>query len=91
MAKLELIDRLETEEFGRKLANDEYKIADEIFMTPIKQMPRPQIQVKKLPTFSNNRKQAVNKITSNLLSAGSFVTIGKPPVDHHYKPKIKKV
>jgi hypothetical protein len=36
MAKLELIDRLETEEFGRKLANDEYKIADEIFMTPIK-------------------------------------------------------
>ena len=28
---------------------------------------------------------------TNLLSAGSFVTIGKPAVNHHYKPKTKKV
>ena len=91
MAKLELIDRLETEEFGRKLANDEYKIADQIMMLPIKSMPQSQLQPKKLPPVSNNRKQLVNKITTNFISAGSFVTIGKPAVNHHYKPKIKKV
>jgi hypothetical protein len=28
---------------------------------------------------------------ANLLTAGSFVTIGKPAVSHHFKPKIKKV
>lgn len=28
---------------------------------------------------------------ANLLSAGSFVTIGKPAVNHRYKPKIKKI
>lgn len=25
------------------------------------------------------------------MSAGSFVTIGKPAVNHHYKPKTKKL
>jgi hypothetical protein len=56
MAKLELIDRLETEEFGRKLANDEYKIADDILLLPVKSIPQSQIQPRKLPPFSNNRK-----------------------------------
>jgi hypothetical protein len=39
MAKLELIDRLETEEFGRKLANDEYTIADEFLFLSVKPKP----------------------------------------------------
>ena len=56
MAKLELIDRLETEEFGRKLANDEYKIADEILFLPAKPIPQPQVQSKKLPPCTDHRK-----------------------------------
>lgn len=27
----------------------------------------------------------------NLLAAGSYVTVGKPPINHHYKPKVKKL
>lgn len=27
----------------------------------------------------------------NLLTAGSYVTVGKPPINHHYKPKPRKL
>ena len=49
------------------------------------------MQTSKLPAISNYRKEGNAKMSNNLMSAGSFVTIGKPAVQHHYKPKTKKV
>jgi hypothetical protein len=40
---------------------------------------------------ANGRKDNLSKFQTNLLSAGSVVTIGKPAVNPHFKPSTKRL
>ena len=71
------------------LANDEYKF-DFDFKAPIIPQPKPQVY-KNLASTTINRKEVITKIQNNLVSAGSYVVIGKPAVNHRYKAKVKKL
>ena len=47
--------------------------------------------VSKSQIGSNHRKDNITKLQTNLLSAGSIVTIGKPAVNPHFKPSAKRL
>lgn len=47
--------------------------------------------VSKSQIGANHRKDNIAKLQTNLLSAGSIVTIGKPAVNPHFKPSAKRL